>query len=928
MKSVYIRTTMSKQLSYIIICLFIVLVALFFILRPRPTNEVTDLRKAIPVDATFIFETHDLQALTYILRDNNQVWNELIAIPDLATADESLAFADSLTSQDPLWMAVARSGNMLLSFHPTKGGKLEFLIVSSLPREANEKRFLEYIHASYPVLGMDKKNIAGDRIYLLHFPWHGKENTLSLCFLKNILFLSSSSPLIEKALAQVKEDKPLSSEFARISLTAGKRVPANIYFSFKNMAVFLKGLCHENFTDDVAQWSGLAAWSALDINLKTNAFLLNGFTIPHESVPDLLAVFMKEKPQSFRIGEVLPANTSMFLSMAFGSPVKFRKNMDLYLKSKGLSNKRLGWQDELIQQTGSDPGEVFYPVAEHEVCFVIADFPDLTEAENRFFVMGTTGKSLTEGKLIRFIQDAQALSQEPSQPEKTEEQIDEETVLTVYSLPASQLPAYLFGDLFRGPAFRYAAFYENYLLFGNSPGALRKYVHDNILKKTLSNEVSYKEVTGYLSSEYNFYFYANILHAEALFKKYLTKDLYEAYVQYKDIFRKIRGLGCQFSADSGMLYNNIFLKYSPVYTEEAKTMWESLLDTTVLTKPQFVENHYTGEKEIVVQDALNQVYLINGAGRILWKVRLDEPILSEIFQIDFYRNGKYQLLFSTRNKIHLIDRIGNYVERYPISLRSPATNGMALFDYDRNKDYRIAVACADKKVYLYTKEGTILKDWRFEGAEHEINLPLQHIRLEDKDYLVFSDNRKTYLLDRRGSPRVTMQEPFIKSKNNGFVLEDRRNLPARLVTTDEKGTICFLYFTGTMDKVEIKSFSPEHFFDYQDINGDGAREYIFADGNVLEVYRKNKSLLFRMEFGEKITDPPNIYQFAYNDLKIGIVMPLENRIYLVNNDGSVFHGFPLQGRTQFSIGKLKRSGNSFNLIVGNEDNFLLNYSVE
>ena len=69
-----------------------------------------------------------------------------------------------------------------------------------------------------------------------------------------------------------------------------------------------------------------------------------------------------------------------------------------------------------------------------------------------------------------------------------------------------------------------------------------------------------------------------------------------------------------------------------------------------------------------------------------------------IYQIDFYKNGKLQLLFNTAAQLHLLDRNGNYVERYPVKLRSPATNGMALFDYEKSRDYRIFLAAEDKGV--------------------------------------------------------------------------------------------------------------------------------------------------------------------------------------------------------------------------------------
>ena len=136
-------------------------------------------------------------------------------------------------------------------------------------------------------------------------------------------------------------------------------------------------------------------------------------------------------------------------------------------------------------------------------------------------------------------------------------------------------------------------------------------------------------------------------------------------------------------------------------------------------KPFFFTNHTTGAKEIFIQDLKNNTYLINAAGRVIWKVPLNERIIGNIYMIDYFRNGKYQLLFSGKNYLHLLDRNGNYVERYPVKLRSPATNSLAIFDYDNNLNYRLFIAGEDKMIYSYDKTGSVVKGWKpFRTAGH------------------------------------------------------------------------------------------------------------------------------------------------------------------------------------------------------------------
>ncbi len=140
--------------------------------------------------------------------------------------------------------------------------------------------------------------------------------------------------------------------------------------------------------------------------------------------------------------------------------------------------------------------------------------------------------------------------------------------------------------------------------------------------------------------------------------------------------------GLQITTTGSLLYTNLYANYLPTRENEPHTIWQSLLDSTVINKPALVKNHYTNEKELMVQDAKFNLYLINNSGRLLWKKPLDGKILGTIQQIDYYKNSKLQYIFNTKNKIYLLDRNGNNVDKYPVSLPVKATNGIAVMDYE------------------------------------------------------------------------------------------------------------------------------------------------------------------------------------------------------------------------------------------------------
>ncbi len=146
--------------------------------------------------------------------------------------------------------------------------------------------------------------------------------------------------------------------------------------------------------------------------------------------------------------------------------------------------------------------------------------------------------------------------------------------------------------------------------------------------------------------------------------------------------------------------------------------------------------------------------------------------------------------------------------------------------------------------------------------------------------------------------------------------------------TDSLGRVHFIYLDGTVETVDLGTYSGRHYFEYSDLDGSGRREFIFVDGKEIKVFGTDGSKKFSQSFRSPVNHPPVIYQFSFGNKKIGLVSEGRNELYLLNNDGSIYKGFPLLGSTPFSIGVLNKTTSKFNLIVGSDENFLYNYSVQ
>lgn len=920
-----------KLLSLIISGLFvIVLIIGYFLLYPKKDKKI-DAFQAVPVDASMIIETDNLMRLVSALHDKSLIWKEFTEISRFKKFDNQLVFIDSVGRQVKLAGDLFRKSKIIISVHMIGRNGVDLLLLTNLPDRVKEKMIIDAISEICPDCTGTSKKYGNTEIHELKRTGIKRSRSWYYAVKKGIFIFSYSNILLENAIRQIDQPESIkqSNGFRIVEKTAGRNVDANLYIQFKTFPKLVSQLFGGEYHNLVLQLTQLANWAELDVNINEEKILLNGFTYSNDSLNNYLNIFSDQSAVNFEMDNVLPASTSVFLAYGISDLQLFRKKYRNYLEREGLITIYQNILNEIKVKSGYDLEEEFFAFLGDEIGIAMTDIKNIEKSQNRIVVFKTRSKSIAEKSLKKFISGYCDRANQSFSNFVRYCKIDAETEVPVYKSPVHFIPEKLFGKIFGGAAFSHFTLIENYLIFGNSFQSLSKIIHNNILQMTLHTDIHYREFADELSGRYNFYFYINIPRGHSQITDYLDKEFRKGWKRESNVVNKLHAFAIQFSVSNSMLYNNVFLKYQPVYREEAQTVWQSLLDTSFAFKPQFLENHNTHNQEVFVQDHSNKIYLINSAGRILWKLPLEGKIMGRAYQIDFYRNGKLQIIFNTKEKLYLIDRNGNHVERFPVSLRSKATYGMSLFDYENNRDYRIFIPGEDKKIYVYNKEGNIVSGWLFGHTETIIDSYIHHFRIGNKDYIVATDDNRIYILDRKGNSRVKMKENIAVSENND-IIPDIRSTDAtpRIVTTDKSGTVCFIYFNGKIEKEKIKDFSPEHYFDYIDLNGDGFFEYIYIDKKNLEVYNRKKSLLFSHSFDYNIDNRPVGYTFSSTDKKIGIVSEQANKIYLFNNNGELYKGFPVSGNTLFSIGRFKRNDRKYNLVVGSKDNFLYNYSVK
>lgn len=305
----------------------------------------------------------------------------------------------------------------------------------------------------------------------------------------------------------------------------------------------------------------------------------------------------------------------------------------------------------------------------------------------------------------------------------------------------------------------------------------------------------------------------------------------------------------------------------------------------IISAPSIIINHYTQEKEVLVQDINNNLHLINNKAKSLWKREIEGEIKSEITQIDIYRNGKLQLIFNTDNKIYCIDRNGKNVDGFPINLKSKATSKLAIFDYDNKRKYRIVIACSDKNIYNYTIEGKNTFGWKYKPVDSPVKT-IQHVRIKGKDYIfTLLENNKIKILKRTGAIKYKTNATAINYNGNGYALDIASTInKSRMLYVDTDGNLVDMPFNEKTPNIKKSGFENSASFTFKDIDGDKKSNYIIATGKELNVYDSNLELLFSKIVDSKIKSQPEVYKFNSKDYGIGV---FTNKFVIVDSEGNV-----------------------------------------
>jgi len=310
------------------------------------------------------------------------------------------------------------------------------------------------------------------------------------------------------------------------------------------------------------------------------------------------------------------------------------------------------------------------------------------------------------------------------------------------------------------------------------------------------------------------------------------------------------------------------------------------------------------------------LYLMNSTGNLIWKKKLTESIKSEIYTVDIFKNGKFQMLFNTDNYLHLIDRNGNYVQGFPVKLPSKATSPINLLDYDDTKDYRIFVSCADKHIYNFNLFGVKTEGFVPVKTDDVVTLPIYFVRVATSDYLITADmSGNLYGFSRRGEGRIDFKNKVIENLEHLYILGGNNLNNTKLIYVDDKNNL--LNKISLADKKEALKIGDElngFKTSFALVNDDSQSDILVYGNGALYAYDLFTSKLLEYYNELAAYDNVQVVQTSDNTWFLGFDKTGQ-KIDVINTSGKLATSLPNSNQKPL-LSNLYKNGKTYVLLIG------------
>tara|TARA_R110001592_G_scaffold101302_1_gene286664 strand:- start:79754 stop:82471 length:2718 start_codon:yes stop_codon:yes gene_type:complete len=838
--------------------------------------------EVVPPNAIFVFETNDPVGYWNNLV-NQPVWEKLHNFPALADVESQLIFLDSITGKSGNLDKYLKGHRFRLSLHPIGKGAFGFLIGIAFENE----QFFEFIQKlekkpDNGISGLKKRNYSGVELY--EIKTDGGAKTFTFTRFENVLIGSHTSFLVEDGIRYAKsiELKNFKQSYPHLFKPS---IPLNskgvLRFSGEGFASLVNEM-----TDDIAEpllknlrenkMSSNLIPSFSDTTISFGGqFYTDGVSGTMESVG--------ESPNGLSFAPVISNRAAWVSQYLFPSFQGFKQIPNLAFNPRPLIVASLDENQDIQDFLNALSGEA-----------------TIVLEENLFEKNPNQILLLHPENLERRYRNLEKFALEVSQNDSTKLFKEYFMGKEIFMLDVEEFPAHIFEGNFTGFSRSYISMAGNHLIIGNSLKSVKNLLEDYYNDNTWGKSLAYKDI---LKENNNGAPVRVILNNDRFYPILIqnsSPSWSPVFQKYAPVFRSFDWMNISIFKEGTV---QIKLDIDLGEPEINKQMILSESRSTSFGKPLIygpkgIQNFNDRSTDFLVQDEDHFIHLISGEGEKVFSQQIPGAIISEIHQIDYYKNGKLQLVFATNDFIYALDRYGNLLPGYPIAfLQDKEIAFLNVLDYDNNRNYRYFVADSEGDLFLYDQKGELLEGWAPNSYRSGAlsYMPGHHREPGLGDFMVsLHRNGKLNLFNRRGESKVGGGILLGDGVSTAYAIEESgNNEPSKLVTINEEGEVVNVNFKGELT-YRNQLLRPDTDTRFSLVNDQNKSDYVWVieEYNKLKVLRPNEQLFFEMNIPS--SDIAYMYfSFGEGNQIFVVLDKVQDFAYLYNGRGQLINQKPV-----------------------------------
>lgn len=650
--------------------------------------------------------------------------------------------------------------------------------------------------------------------------------------LEGIQLLSPSQLLIENSIrAQTKSKALLSENFHRL-------YQAND----ASFSVFI----HESFSDYATHWfdqkpllfDQVSDWNMFEMQFNPQGVFGNGVAIIQDSIPRKINLLNRIEPVAFEADKVVPQNSESFQSYSF-SYNTYTDNLNAYQTSRniGLTTVDSLWTEAV------------------EISAI--HFPNQTAFAVR-------------------LNDNDPITQQLQQYDSSKEMYRD---YELFSLSKDSLSI----PFFEGSYTKHYSFVNNHWIGSSSKNAVESIITHFQNGTTLEKSDSFEPIKKQLPEKNSFV----MIGLQPGFQNRLASRVQESLQKplQNAVFSETPYVTLQGTLEKGAAYLYFSAQKAAPKSDKSQKVSQQFsytLEAPVAMQPQSVLNHRTKEKEWVVQDQNNALYLISNQGKLIWKKQLNAAIQGPIQQVDLYKNGRLQLAFTTEKSFQVLDRNGKEVRSFRSNFKKGATPlPLSVFDYDRNRNYRMLLTQGNR-IRMVDRKMKTIRGFSKTKTKGAVLFPPKHFRVGAKDYIVLGSQKEAFeILNRKGAIRIRNKQKIQLAENDIFVHKNQ------FTTIDAKQQLIQISTQGKVTKTTLPLETPYS----MDANN---QTLATLSENLLAINDQTVEL----EFGAYTA--PKIFVIR-NKTYVTVTDQQAKKVYVFDANAQLLPNFPVYGSNTISM---------------------------